>query len=177
MFLLPPFFRKKMCVAFRMIHFALSLTRLRSLSAEHFGVLVSSAGACGGVVTGAILSESVGRKPSFVIGFLFAAVKAPLCMSFATTLSLSVRVSRCGADVHSPDQFASGRCSISCVCNDLVLQPTPSLNKMQLTVRSSAGISQASMKLYGIIFLRCYLNGILSLVTGTRTLLRLILLL
>merc|ERR1712166_1133724 len=52
MFLLPPFFRKKM-----------------SLSAEHFGVLVSSAGACGGVVTGAILSESVGRRPSFVIGF------------------------------------------------------------------------------------------------------------
>eukprot|EP00657_Telonema_sp_P-1_P010772 TRINITY_DN5359_c0_g1_i1.p1 TRINITY_DN5359_c0_g1~~TRINITY_DN5359_c0_g1_i1.p1 ORF type:complete len:229 (+),score=65.39 TRINITY_DN5359_c0_g1_i1:240-926(+) len=57
MFLLPSFLRKKM-----------------SLSAEHFGVLVSSAGACGGVVTGALLSESLGRKPSFMIGFFFAGV-------------------------------------------------------------------------------------------------------
>ena len=90
-----------------------------------------------------------------------------LCLS-------SVRVSGCCADVHSPDQFASGRCSVSCVCNDLVLQPTPSLDKMQLTVRSSAGISQASMKLYGIVFLEYFVNGILSLVAGTRTLPRLI---
>jgi len=57
MFLLPEFLREKM-----------------SLTAEHFGVLVSSAGACGGVICGALLSESLGRRPTFVVGFFFAGV-------------------------------------------------------------------------------------------------------
>ena len=57
MFLLPEFLREQM-----------------SLTAEHFGVLVSSAGACGGVICGAMLSETLGRRPTFVLGFIFAGI-------------------------------------------------------------------------------------------------------
>jgi len=57
MFILPEFLREQM-----------------SLTAEHFGVLVSSAGACGGVICGALLSESLGRRPTFVLGFFCSGI-------------------------------------------------------------------------------------------------------